>query len=654
MRFGKLMFLITCFVLCYLADSSNGFSLSSNSYAKTENSSLIRLRRQNRNSCNDGFQCKTTQQCIDVDKQCDGALDCSDGSDEFESLCKQQVCPGYLFRCDYGACLSSDKQCNGVKDCKDNSDEVGCSSVPKVNTYCRSDQFECSNGQCVSADSRCNGVTECDDRSDETEELCLNIYCPGYTYKCAYGACVDGDSRCNGVQNCVDNSDEADCEVVPTPVPPTKPTKSPPSGSGTTCVTPAQPENGRWVYASNQQAGNAGERVGINSIINFSCNSGYRLSTTEKDIELVVCLEKGNWLFKDMPYCQKLCPPLYNSPTITMGCKNIESGTPVTCDRATSGVILSYKCAPFYEATNPTTVNCRDGTWDYSPSCIPVCGEKRVTANTLIVNGRNVERGNYPWMVAIYRLDEDSNTYINVCGGSLLRPNIVLTAAHCVTRNKDGKIANKNLFQIAAGKYYNRYKDSRDLDTAQYKEVDLIETNNEYKGELRNFRGDIAILKLKSPFALSPVIQPICYLNVNEFSLSLNAQGVVTGWGFTKSGSDVADKLKEIELPYKDDNTCQSEFDEEWAAKYFAGDKLCAGYFNQSTSVCKGDSGGALAFKHPTSKRYFVHGIVSIGPSFINNQITHCDIQQNALFTKVTFYFEWLQSRISFLTKDSS
>uniref|UniRef100_A0A1B0BH20 Uncharacterized protein n=1 Tax=Glossina palpalis gambiensis TaxID=67801 RepID=A0A1B0BH20_9MUSC len=55
---------------------------------------------------------------------CDGAKDCSDGSDEILELCVGFDCPEIAFHCGYGACINGNAKCNGIKECTDGSDEA--------------------------------------------------------------------------------------------------------------------------------------------------------------------------------------------------------------------------------------------------------------------------------------------------------------------------------------------------------------------------------------------------------------------------------------------------------------------------------------------------------------------------------------------------
>lgn len=153
-------------------------------------------------------------------------------------------------------------------------------------------------------------------------------------------------------------------------------------------------------------------------------------------------------------------------------------------------------------------------------------------------------------------------------------------------------------------------------------------------------------MKLKGSFIPSRNILPVCY--IDPPAIEPNIIGVVTGWGFTTETGRMSEKLKELQMPYNDARDCFNSLQIDFARRYFISDKICAGFNNRSTSVCRGDSGGGLVFKNPFYKnRYFIHGIVSLTESFVQNQEQHCNIQKGALFTKVDDYIEWIQLEVS-------
>lgn len=51
-----------------------------------------------------------------------------------------------------------------------------------------------------------------------------------------------------------------------------------------------------------------------------------------------------------------------------------------------------------------------------------------------IVGGEDAEIKDSPWQVSIVAVESTSNLTGHLCGGALIKPNWVLTAAHCVSR----------------------------------------------------------------------------------------------------------------------------------------------------------------------------------------------------------------------------
>ncbi|KAJ8952893.1 hypothetical protein NQ318_006509 [Aromia moschata] len=105
--------------------------------------------------------------------------------------------------------------------------------------------------------------------------------------------------------------------------------------------------------------------------------------------------------------------------------------------------------------------------------------------------------------------------------------------------------------------------------------------------------------------------------------------------------------LHEIDVPYKSEEECYREFPQDWFDKYYTRDKICAGHYNKSIAVCRGDSGGGLVFRNNDDNRYYIHGIVSVGYTKKVNSVSVCNIQVSTLFTKVAEHYPWLDKIVS-------
>ncbi|KAG5892105.1 hypothetical protein JTB14_008074 [Gonioctena quinquepunctata] len=403
---------------------------------------------------------------------------------------------------------------------------------------------------------------------------------------------------------------------------------------GFKCTLPSYPDNGRWVVVHGE--GRPGEKVDYDTGLKFICHPGYKLSPKHP---YILC--DTNWDPKSMPKCLKLCQPLYSTPTTILKCKDV-SDNAISCSEATDGTYLTYECIPYYEALGrKLSLYCSGGFWDSSkPVCQPVCGrkvDKEVAA--LVYGGEDTGKYEYPWIAAIYI--KDNGEYINKCGGTLISPRVVITAAHCVT-NGYGNAFSEDLIEIGTGKYFNKYGDPRDIH-AQYSKAARVTAHGEFRALTRRYQYDIALIITKKIFTLGEVVQPACFNNLNIIYPRVGSIGELAGWGTTEQG-EASDTLRTIRIPYKEQTSCNQELPSGWSDRYSLDDKICAGFHSQNKSVCHGDSGSGLVFRNPEDNRFYVHGIVSIAPKMTN---VICNYQDNTLYTRVSHYYEWLDKKIT-------
>uniref|UniRef100_A0A914DP20 Chitin-binding type-2 domain-containing protein n=1 Tax=Acrobeloides nanus TaxID=290746 RepID=A0A914DP20_9BILA len=156
--------------------------------------------------------CAHPQQCLDLQRRCDGNADCSDGEDE--NNCPS--CARDEFACvKSGRCIPSSQRCDEHEDdCGDGSnlDETGCTK----NTTCWG-KFVCDSREtlnllgrsdCIDYERHCDGYKDCPGGEDE-----INCRLTDAKYLLCENQkqSVRKDQWCDGVDQCADGSDEKYC-----------------------------------------------------------------------------------------------------------------------------------------------------------------------------------------------------------------------------------------------------------------------------------------------------------------------------------------------------------------------------------------------------------------------------------------------------------
>ncbi|KAJ8703715.1 hypothetical protein PYW07_013009 [Mythimna separata] len=551
--------------------------------------------------------------CIASDGECDGKIDCPDKSDETHARCRSKKCQSNWFRCTYGACVDGNAPCNNRVECADQSDELL--------TRCRNDSrlykdtFRCLDENEISAEYFCDGILDCLDGSDETVRACADKICPGHLFQCAYGACVDQGADCNGRNDCADGSDEAPelCNRIPTTV---EITNRRPAISGQ-CELPPYPEHGTYTTGLNTRRVTPGQVLPYVKL-KVSCDEGYGVVG-----DSVIFCQDGNWSTKSgQPILPKCTPFCRLDPHISVHyhCQltgQLKGSRPCNPSEPAGTVVVPECNRPNYSLRDLRYMRCKsNGQWNRIVTCHPVCGRLTPAGETLIINGKTAKRGEVPWHVAIYRKPHRSNNLHElICGGSIVSNNVVISAGHCFWVSKRPQAA--SMFAVATAKLFSDWDHPDDKD-AQKSELKSIALPDHFKGASANFQSDLAILILETPFEYHTYVRPVCLgfrSDVGNLRLQRGDLGKVAGFGLTAENGPGSPVLKVVDLPYVPVNECY-RITPETFAENITGDKICAGYNNGTAALCKGDSGGGLAFSEDDLgvTRYYLRGVVSTAP----------------------------------------
>lgn len=208
---------------------------------------------------------------------------------------------------------------------------------------------------------------------------------------------------------------------------------------------------------------------------------------------------------------------------------------------------------------------------------IPVGGRLMAASSTTpsrpkVVGGHQAPKGAYPWMTALLMRGQ---TAVNgqFCGGALIHPQWVLSAAHCV----EGMSAS-SLDVLVGG---HDLRSSADGTRVAVSQIVIHPRFNTVKGALVN---DFALLKLSQPLTGVPVLPLVDA--VGQVAPGTPVKGM--GWGTTSEAGRQSSILLEVDMNL----VSLTEASQVYPGLSEA--HLAAGVPGGGRDTCQGDSGGPL------------------------------------------------------------
>ena len=314
-----------------------------------------------------------------------------------------------------------------------------------------------------------------------------------------------------------------------------------------------------------------------------------------------------------------------------------------------------YECVPYYQCNNGTIItdgggliDIRNGFGILSPEdskcpgfldvcCkdpdfvppppppvvkhVPKCGQRHQNGLGVRIQGfqeHESQFGEWPHMCAILSEEpvveepghaggEAQTVNLYQCGGSLIAPGVILTAAHCAEkfRSQPGKL------KVRCGEWDTQ--NQTEPRAHQDRTVQTLDIHPDFND--RNLANDWALLYTTEPFELQEHIDTVCLPDPEEQFDGQNC--FATGWGKDQFGAagEYQVVLKEIDLPVVARESCQDSLRRTRLGRRFQLDEsfICAGGI-AGKDTCKGDGGSPLVCQSKGDPFTYVQaGVVAWG-----------------------------------------
>ncbi|XP_061828384.1 ST14 transmembrane serine protease matriptase a [Nerophis lumbriciformis] len=285
--------------------------------------------------------------------------------------------------------------------------------------------------------------------------------------------------------------------------------------------------------------------------------------------------------------------------------------SPVSCTQ------LTYRCEDntCVSKVNPEcdgTADCSDGSDEKNCDC-----GRSMFKTSRIVGGQEAEAGEFPWQVSLH-----VKGYGHVCGASLISPQWLVTAAHCVQDDAKTRYSQPATWEA----YMGLHTQGKIPSTVAKRNLKRIIAHPNYNDF--TFDNDIALMELDSPVVYNDYIRPIC-VPAAQHDFPVGSTVWITGWGATREGGFAATLLQKAQVRIINHGVCDGLMGGQLTTRM-----MCAGVLSGGVDACQGDSGGPLSI--PSGNRMFLGGVVSWGDGCARRN-------KPGIYTTVTKFRGWIK-----------
>ncbi|UJR09264.1 hypothetical protein I4U23_013510 [Adineta vaga] len=296
-----------------------------------------------------------------------------------------------------------------------------------------------------------------------------------------------------------------------------------------------------------------------------------------------------------------------------------------------------YHCISIINSTDPEEENLPTQHYDFSQ-----CGQMKSTPTIMnkalqlkISTGvkDTLRPAEYPWLV---RIENRASIYartVTLCGGTLIHPQWILTAAHCMFDSKTNRLYPAEGINLYMG-HYDRSRTSR-KEYVRQPVLYIIHPKFRISRISPAPIHDIALIKLAQPVPLSSSINTACLPETTD-KLNDGTLAYTAGWGHSSPTSSAVNRPRKAKLRISPRSCANLMIDKNL--------HIC-GRNERGNNICSGDSGTGLLVRaglhsnrNQTVWKWHVFGVASYGLDECSQKVNH-----NNAFASVSADINWIR-----------